>query len=180
LRSSGAAACAALAATLALAEPAPAEVYASQKEALAQAFPEADRIEKTAVALDDAQAALVERLSQAPLESRLAAIHAAWRADERLGYAVIDVHAVRTLSEALLVVLAPDGAVRSVRLLAFHEPPEYRPRESWYQQFAGATPDAPPRVHAIAGATLSSRAAQRSVRRALALWRVLAAPKGAE
>ncbi len=162
------------------AETARAGVYASQQEALAQAFPEADRIEKTAVALDDAQAALVERVAQAPLESRLAALHTAWRGDERLGYAVIDVHAVRTLSEALLVVLTPDGVVRSVRLLAFHEPPEYQPPQGWFEQFAGARAGAPPRVHAVAGSTLSSRAAQRSVRRALALWQLLAAPQGAE
>ncbi len=179
MRSSGAALLAALALSL-FGPAARAGVFTSQREALAHAFPEADRIEKTALALDDARAAEVERLAQAPLESRLAAIHTAWRGGELLGYAVIDVHAVRTLSEALLVVLAPDGSVRSVRLLAFHEPPEYQPRESWYGQFAGARADAPPRVHAIAGATLSSRAAQRSVRRALALWRVLAAPARAE
>lgn len=157
-----------------------AAVYATQKEALAEAFPDADHIEKTAVALDDAQAAEVERLAQAPLESRLAALHTAWRGDALLGYAVIDVHSVRTLSEALLVVLSPEGSVRSVRLLAFHEPPEYQPPASWYAQFAGAEAEAPPRLHAIAGATLSSRAAQASVRRALALWRVIAAPKRAE
>ena len=36
-----------------------------------------------------------------------------------LGYAVIDVHNVRTLPEAFMVVLSPEGEVRSLRLLAF-------------------------------------------------------------
>ena len=167
---------------LALTAPAPAAavVYHSQQEALALAFPDSDRIERRDFLLDDAQAARVEKLASAPLESRIATLHAGWRGETLLGYAVIDVHNVRTLPEALMVVLAPDGAVRSVRLLAFHEPTDYRPSDRWYDQFAGKRlgPDLQllRGVHAIAGATLSARAATRSVRRALALYRVLVAP----
>jgi hypothetical protein len=154
-------------------------VYASQAEALADAFPDAERIERRSFALSQAQAAEVERMTGAPLESRLVSLHTAYRGDALQGHAWIDVHVVRTHPEALLVVLTADGSVRSVRVLAFYEPTEYQPPERWLAQFAGERADAPAehqRVHAVAGATLSSRAATRGVRRALALYRVLLAP----
>jgi hypothetical protein len=161
-----------------LAPAARATVYASQAEALAEAFPDAERIERRSFALSAEQAALVERGAGAPLESRLVTLHTAFRGDAPLGHAFIDVHVVRTLPEALLVVLLPDGTVRSLRVLAFHEPSEYQPTSRWLAQFEGRRADDPGslgRVHAIAGSTLSSRAATRSVRRALALYRVLLA-----
>ncbi|MFQ5513759.1 MAG: FMN-binding protein [Myxococcota bacterium] len=160
--------------------PAPrAAVYASQREALEQAFPKAERIDRRSFVLSEAQVREVERLSRAPLDSPLVTLHVAFSGAEPLGYALIDVHRVRTVPEALLVVLTPDGQVRSVRLLAFHEPVEYQPKRRWYRQFEGRrlTPELQlgRDIHAIAGATLSSRAATRSVRRALALFQVLVA-----
>ncbi len=154
-----------------------AAVYHSAEEALALAFPDADRIERRTVVLDEEQTAAIERVSQAPLESRIWTLHVGLRGDATLGYAVIDVHNVRTLPEALLVVLTPEGRVRSLRMLAFHEPTEYQPTGRWLGQFDGRGLDPElrleGRVHTIAGATLSSRAVLRSIRRALALHHLL-------
>ncbi len=157
-----------------------ARVFMSRAEALELAFPAAERLEPLRFALDDAQARQVEALAQAPLESRIVTLHAGRRGDALLGYALIDVHTVRTLPEALMIVLDPQGQVRSVRVLAFHEPSDYLPTEGWFSQFEGRelAPDLQlkGRIHAIAGATLSARAVTRSVRRALALYQVLIAP----
>ena len=156
-----------------------AKVFYSRNEALALAFPDADRIEDESILLSDEQASRVEQLAKSRLESRLVQIHRGYRGSELLGYAFIDVHTVRTLPEAFLVVLSPEGSVRTVRVLAFHEPLEYMPSARWYQQFEQKTIAAPLRlggdVQAIVGATLSSRAATEGVRRALALYQVLVA-----
>jgi len=156
-----------------------AKVFYSRSEALALAFPDADRIDDESILLGDEQAARVEQLAKSRLESRLVRIHRGYRGGELLGYAFIDVHTVRTLPEAFLVVLSPEGSVRTVRVLAFHEPLEYMPSARWYQQFEHKTLAAPLRlggdVHAIVGATLSSRAATEGVRRALALYQVVVA-----
>ena len=76
-----------------------------------------------------------------------------------------------------MVVLTPEGSVRSVRVLAFYEPLDYLPNDRWYAQFEGKSLAAPLRmggdIHAVVGATLSSRAATQGVRRALAYYRVL-------
>ena len=172
----------AAAALLAAGGPAGAQVFHTQKEALELAFPDAERIESETRVLTDEQAKRVEELSRAPLESKLVQIWRGYRGAELLGYAMIDVHTVRTHPEAFLVVLAPEGSVRSVRILAFHEPPEYLPTQRWYQQFADKSLADALRVggdvHGIVGATLSAQATARGVRRALALHAVLLAKGG--
>lgn len=163
---------AAVAATLAQAK-----VFHSRSEALEIAFPEADRVEDESILLGDEQASRIEELAKSRLESRVVRIYTGYRDGELLGYAFIDVHNVRTLPEAFLVVLTPAGEVRSLRLLAFHEPLEYMPSARWYEQFEKKSLSEPLRlggdVHGIVGATLSARATTDGVRRALALYRVV-------
>ena len=162
---------------LAAGTPAAAEVFLSQREALALAFPEADRIEKKSVVLDDAQAAAVEKQSGAPLESKLVTLHQGFRGEQLLGYALIDVHTVRTLPEAFMVVLTPDGRVASLRMLAFYEPSEYKPPARFLAQFDARALEPELRlggaIHGIAGSSLSARAVTTGVRRSLALYQVL-------
>lgn len=154
-----------------------AKVFYSRSEALEIAFPDADRVEDETVLLEDAQVEAVQALAHSRLESRLVRVYRGYRDSELLGYAFIDVHNVRTLPEAFMVVLSPEGAVRTLRVLAFHEPLEYMPTERWYDQFENASGRSQLRVgrdvHGIVGATLSARATTRGVRRALALYQVV-------
>lgn len=153
-----------------------ASVYASKDEALAEAFPDARIEERSYVLTADQSAAIAER-AKAPLERQIWTLYRAYRGNTLLGSAVIDVRNVRTLPEALLIVIAPDGSVRSLRVLAFHEPTEYQPSERWLAQMDGKRlgPELHLKraIHTIAGATLSSQAVTRSVRTALALYQVL-------
>lgn len=176
---------AALVLTLGLGLPAAeaqAKVFYGRREALELAFPGADRIEDESVILGEEQATRIESLSRGALESKLVRIYRGYRGDELLGYAFIDVHNVRTHPEAFMVVLSPEGRVQLLRVLAFHEPLEYMPTERWYEQFSDLDLAAPMRVggdiHGIVGATLSTRATTRGVRRALAFYEVVV--KGAE
>jgi transcriptional regulator of nitric oxide reductase len=159
------------------AAPAGAKVFYSRSEAVALAFPDADRIDDETILLTDEQVERVQALAKSELESRIVRIYRGFRGEELLGYAFIDVHDVRTLPEAFLVVLTPAGAVASLRVLAFHEPLEYMPTERWYAQFENATLMRALRlgrdVHGIVGATLSARATTEGVRRALALFEVV-------
>jgi len=169
----------ALASGLAAAPAAPAKVFLSQKQALELAFPDADRIDSDTRILTSAQVEAVEQAARSKLDSRIAKFYVGRKGDEVLGYAYIDVHTVRTLPEAFLVVLDPGGTVRSLRVLAFHEPLDYMPTDRWYEQFHDKTLDAQLRVerdiHGIVGSTLSARAVTASVRRVLALYDVLIA-----
>ena len=157
--------------------PARAKVFHSRQEAIALAFPDADRVDKKTTLLTPEQVAAIQQAGRAKLASKLVTIFTAYRGDEVLGYAHIDVHTVRTHPAALMVVLGPEGDVRSVRILAFHEPLDYLPSEKWYAQFAGKTAQDRLRVgsdvHGVVNATLSTRVATDGIRRALAYHTVL-------
>jgi Na+-translocating ferredoxin:NAD+ oxidoreductase RnfG subunit len=154
-----------------------AKVFYSRNEALDLAFPEADEVGSETFVLDQQQADRIQSIAKSPLESKLVKIYKGIRDGSVIGYALIDVHNVRTLPEAFMVVLTPEGEVRSLRVLAFHEPLEYKPTRRWYRQFDNKSKDAQLRVggdvHGVVGATLSARATTRGVRRALAFYEVL-------
>ncbi len=157
--------------------PAEAKVFYSRSEALQLAFPDAEHVESKTHVLDEAQLEQIQGLAKCKLDSKLVKIYTGMRDGEVIGYALIDVHNVRTLPEAFMVVLSPAGEVRSLRVLAFHEPLEYKPTNRWYRQFDNKSIDARLRlggdVHGVVGATLSARATTRGVRRALAYYQVL-------
>ena len=158
------------------------EVFHSKESALRLAFPEADRVTVEDLVLSREEAAKVEREAGAGVESRLVTVYEGREGPHLLGYAFLDTHRVRTLPQTILVVLDPEGAVRAVHLLAFHEPPEYQAPFGWLERLAGRTLDAelwPGRdVDSLSGATLTATAVTASVRRLLAVYRVKLATSG--
>ena len=162
---------------VALASPAATKVFASRSEAIEEAFPNATRVEEKTWLLDDHELEAIQELAKAKIDSRLVTIYTGYREDQLLGYALIDIHTVRTLPEAFLIVMSPTGEIERLRLLAFYEPQEYAPQAGWLAQF-NERPLAPGlRLHGeidgISGATLTARAVTDGVRRALATHRVL-------
>ncbi len=103
--------------------------------------------------------------------------YVATRGDSALGVAYFDAHRVRTLPEVLMIVVTPDRRVDRVEVLKFAEPPDYRPPEEWLEAFRGR--ELSPSLARgrdivnVTGATLTSRAVTRAVRRTLALHRVI-------
>ena len=124
-------------------------------------FPEADAVAARDVLLSDEVAARLETLARARVKERLVTFYTARRAGAVAGYAVIHAHVVRTKRETLALAFEPDGRIRKVSILAFLEPPEYRPPDRWLAQLAGKGPadrlavgdDLAP----ISGSTLSAR-----------------------
>ena len=169
----------ALAAVLAAAAPSGAAVYLTQSQALAEAFPRA-RCERRSFALTPGQARAVESRARVKLPSRLVTAYAAWRGDTLAGTAFFESRNVRTMPGVFMVVVTPDTTVARVEVLAFHEPPDYRPPARWLGTFADRGLDDrlwPGRgVHPLAGATLSARAVTESTRLALAIYETVVAP----
>jgi FMN-binding protein len=158
-----------------------AKVFYSMDQALRSAFPDASTIEKETLFLNEVEVRQVENLARARLESRMIPVHVGKHDQKILGYAMVDVHIVRTQPEAVLVVLEPDGAVATTLLLAFDESQDYLPPGRWLRQFDRKTlrPDLAlgQEIAAITGATLSASGVTDSVRRALAVFQVKLAPR---
>lgn len=160
----------------------------TQEEAVAVLFPGA-QLERRTVFLTSAQMEAVARAAGAPLDSALVYVYDAMVATQTVGTVYLDAHRVRTLPETLLLAVNADRTIRGVEVLVFREPQEYLPGASWYAQFAGRALDDDLQlkhgIHGVSGATLTSRATVRAVRRMLALHQVLqgaaaAEPPGAE
>lgn len=157
--------------------PASARVLLTVDEALELAFPGC-RVERTTVYLTEAQLARARQLADGEVKSALVHPYVArCRDGEGGGVAYFDSHRVRTLPETLMVVVGPDGEVARIEVLAFKEPPDYLPREAWYDQFTGRElgPELELKrgIRAVTGATLTARATTDAVRRVLAVHQVV-------
>src|SRR5262249_38715720 len=145
------------------------------------AFPNADRTEARDFFLTPEQRATIEKDARSPLDSDLITVYVGSQAERVIGYAVFDTHVVRTLPETFLTVISPEGKVAATYVIAFYEPLEYLPSERWLRQVEGKTSGDDLQVGhgiaAITGSTLSSNAVMGGVRRALAIYAVLLAPR---
>lgn len=166
----------ALLTVLAAPAPASARVFLTVDEALELAFPGC-RVERTTVYLTEEQLARARKLADGEVKSALVHPYVARCEGGEGGVAYFDSHRVRTLPETLMVVVGPEDEVARVEVLAFKEPPDYIPRDAWYDQFTGRelSPELELKrgIRGVTGATLTARATTDAVRRVLAVHRVV-------
>lgn len=158
--------------------PAAAKVLLTQKEALALAFPDGTKVERKTVFLTDAQAAAAGKEAGSPLASKIWTYYVGTSSRGAVGTAYFESHKVRTMNETFMVVVDPDAAVRFVEILSFAEPDEYMAPRAWLAQFSGKSLDGELLIRRglrnITGASITSEAVARGVRRILAVHRILA------
>lgn len=158
-----------------------AKIFYSKNEALELAFGKGTQVELLSLFPDEQQVTKIEELAKVKLDSGLFTFYVGKEQGKVLGYAAIETGTVRTKPETLMIVLTPDGELRNVTTLAFHEPPEYQPPERWFEQLYKrplAEMDFNKGVDGISGATLSTRAAINSIRKVMAIYQVLISNKG--
>lgn len=151
-----------------------AAVFETQENALARAFPPPARVVRSTTFLSPEQLESVRKAARAPVDSAIATRYEAFGTDGALlGTAWFDAHVVRTAQEVLMVVVAPDGSVRSVDVLAFGEPQDYLPRAGWLKRVEGKKQGEGLFVGRalahVTGATLTTNAIAAAVRRVLAI-----------
>lgn len=155
---------------------------ATREEALAAVFPGAD-IRAERIFLTARQLREAALMAGVEIPTALIARYVALRGGEVVGRAYVDTHVVRTKKESLLICLDNQGKVRRIEVTAFLEPTEYQAPPAWYGQYDGRTlgPDLQLQraIRPLAGATLTAMATNQSVRRVLAIDRVLRSSSGA-
>lgn len=158
-----------------------ATIFYSKNEAMVLAFGEDAQVETLSLFPDDQQISTIQQEAKVKLDSGLFTFYVGKQKDKILGYAAIESITVRTKPETLMIVLTPEGSVRNVFTLAFHEPPEYQPPERWFDQLIGKPieeMDFNKGIQGVAGATLSTRAAVSSVRKVLSIYRTMVKNQG--
>ena len=149
------------------------KIFYSKKEAMELAFGEQAQVEMLSLFLTEEQTKEIQRRAKVTIDSALFTFYVGKRQETLLGYAAIETHTVRTRPETLLIVLSPEGELRRIEVLAFHEPPEYQPPARWFEQLYRRPLEAldfNTEVQGITGATLSSRSALDSARKVLAVF----------
>ncbi len=154
-----------------------ARVFISKDEALRLAFPDSDTIEKQSLFLSKNEVESIEKLGRSKLDSRLFLFYVGKKNGEAIGYAAIDTHTVRTKSQTIIVVINPDGSLKYTEILAFFEPPEYKPTEGWINLFKDKKISDGIKIGYdipnISGATLSSNGTANAVKKVLSVFEVV-------
>ena len=155
----------------------------TREEALAAVYPGAAiRAEQVFLTPDQQKQAAARAGTDIP--SAFIARYIATKDDQVIGRAYVDTHTVRTKKETLLISLDAEGRVKRVDVTAFLEPAEYHASEPWLRQYANRGLDDDlglnRAIRPIAGATLTARATNAAVRRALAVDAVLSAAGSAK
>jgi hypothetical protein len=153
-----------------------AQVYLTRDEALQLAFPQGSKIDRKTLFLSDQQVEQIEKLARAKVESKVITYYAGKEDTGVVGYAFFETHVVRTMPETFMTVIAPDGTIKLVEILAFYEPEDYKPSKRWLDQFVhqGLSEDLRLKgsIRAISGATISAHAITDAVRRILATYKL--------
>jgi len=156
------------------------KIYYSKNEAMELAFGKDAVVEMLSLFPTEEQLVQIEKLARVKMESALYTFYIGKKDGEILGYAAIENHRVRTKPETLLVLLTPEGKVKVIHTLAFHEPPEYQPPQRWYQQLYNLEIDQisfREDIQGITGATLSTRSALNITRKVLAIYQIMVKEK---
>ncbi|MEI6745435.1 MAG: FMN-binding protein [Methylococcaceae bacterium] len=152
-----------------------AQVFYSKTEALELAFGKST-VENLSLFPEESDVSKIQSLAKTKLESGLFTFYVGKENGKVLGYAAIESETVRTKPETVMILLTPDGELKSVTMLAFHEPPEYMPPERWFESLAKrplSEMDFSKGIDGISGATLSTRSALSSVRKVMAIYQVM-------
>lgn len=151
----------------------------TQEQALRLAFPEPATIERRTAFLSEADLKRARQLAgpEVDIRSSVVSYYLGRREGDLLGAAYFDRHRVRTVDEVVMVVIDPEGRIAQTEILHFAEPPEYRAPASWLEQLRGLGLNRElslkGRIVNLTGATLTSQALVRAVRRILALHHVI-------
>ncbi|WP_457597930.1 FMN-binding protein [Hydrogenimonas sp.] len=131
------------------------------------------RIERKSLLLTRAEAADVQKAARMRLSSRIVRLYLVKRDNKTLRCGIVLSRKVRTKKAAVLYLITPEGRIDRIEILAFAEPPEFKPSGRWLALFDGKSLAEPLRsgedIPAISGATLSARNVADGARLALAI-----------
>jgi hypothetical protein len=154
-----------------------AKVFMSQEQALRLVFPEASRIERKTLFLTPEQKSLAQEQAQVKIESNIVTYYEGWQGNQFLGRSFFDQRLIRTFEATLMITTTPQNEIRSVEVLAFHEPMDYMPHMKWLKLFIHRTLSKTLRIRQdipnVSGSTLTCYAVVDSVRKCLAINQLL-------
>jgi len=131
------------------------------------------QVKKKQFKLSAKQIKLLQNKAKARLDSNVVRIYTAKNGNSVEGYGVLLLQTIRTKKAAVLYIIDKKEKIKSIEIVAFMEPGEYKPKQSWQNTFKGKTKEdnlfAGKGIPTISGATMSARAISDAARIAIAI-----------
>lgn len=160
---------------LILSLPLSAKMLMSPIDAMKQSFGEKSEISKKNILVTRAQIQIIEKNAKAKAKTKIFRVFKAKIDDEILGYGIILKRKIRSQNTVVLYIISKDGVLKNIDIIAFNEPIEYIPSNTWIQQFNETPTDKMLRVSkdipTITGATMSARSIVDASRIAFAFYK---------
>ncbi|MBW2553008.1 MAG: FMN-binding protein [Deltaproteobacteria bacterium] len=151
------------------------KVYSTREEALKSAFPQADKIDKKIIRLNEEQKHRISQKSGQAINFSYKSVYIAEKNGKRLGYAIVDQVKGKSSFIKYLLAIAPEGTIRNIVILTYRGTKGAEVRHDRFrEQFIGKRENDPLQlgvdIDAIAGATVSSRSIAEGVRKLMSFW----------
>ncbi|HIM94474.1 MAG TPA: FMN-binding protein [Campylobacterales bacterium] len=143
------------------------------KNILKESFSENITVEKKSIILTKEEAKAIQTKAQAKLNSKIVQLFKVKENDKEIGYGVVLKRKVRTKKTAVLYIIDTNQTIKSIEILSFKEPLEYKPNDAWQEVFKGKNSDdmliSGKDIPTISGATMSAQGITDMSRIALAI-----------
>jgi len=148
----------------------------SRDQVLKTAFPLAETFVCQVIRLSDEQMKKLSRESGQKISSRFVTVYVAKKGDGNLGYGFVDYTRGKSSFIKYFVAITPDGKIHSIEIMSYRGEKGSEVRhEIFKKQFAGKSVDSNINVgsdiNAISGATISSQAITKGIRKIMYIWR---------
>ena len=137
-----------------------AKMIISPLEAMRQSF-NSTKIDKEEYKLTDMQIKNIKESAKVKLKKKAITLFKATKNDKIIGYGILINRKVRSKNAAVLYMISSDSILKSIEVIAFNEPMEYIPSNTWMSQFQNRQTDnmliLSKEIPTITGATMSAR-----------------------
>lgn len=129
--------------------------------------------QKENLLLTKEEAKTIQQEAKAKLSSKIVRLYTVSDTDGTVGYGVILTKKIRTKKATVLYMIDSNQSIKSIEVVSFKEPLEYKPNQEWEATFNDKNSSdmliSGKDIPTISGATLSARAITDAARIALAI-----------
>ena len=154
-----------------------AKTNASIDKAVKSSFSGVTSVDAKQLVLTKAQHAKIQAKAKAPVRTKIYRYYEIKSAAKTVGYAVLITRKMRTKKATVLYAFDRSGKLKFTEIMAFGEPPEFKPNTQWMSQFQNASTSKKltmgKDIPTISGSTLSARGISEGARVARAIYQII-------
>ena len=134
-------------------------------------------VEAKQLILTKAQHATIQKKAKAAVRTKVYRYYEIKKSTSTVAYGVLITRKMRTKKATVLYVFNKAGELKFSEIMAFGEPPEFKPNQQWMGQFQNASASTEltmgKDIPTISGSTLSARGISEGARIARAIYQVI-------